>query len=287
MRNILYLSILFIVPALFSCSGDDNSDEKGNDPTDTISPAGPFDDSVGYRSTRAFFYSLPSPLAMAAVYKSSGLGYQEGICNDPKRAGNYSNLKSMALNLGIYAADLAYNIVNDQGQHSLTHLDAIKKLSDGLKLNTVFGSDAFIQRFKNNINSKDSLAYLVADLKQEMDLFMNENEKENLVLFIFSGSWVESIYISTQSIRNKPNDAVAHMIAEQKYLLDNLVDLLRDYEKEPNFKDLFSAMTDLKVSFDKTVSTVGEGVSITEVNESSIKEITEKVAAIRKKFITP
>ena len=135
MRNILYLSFLLTIPVLFSCSGDDNNDEKGNDPTDTIAQAGPFDDSVGYKSTRAFFYSLPSPLAMAAVFKNSGLTYQDGICHDPKRAANYSNLKSMAINLGIYAADLAYNIVNDQGQNSLTHLDAIKKLSDGLKLN--------------------------------------------------------------------------------------------------------------------------------------------------------
>lgn len=282
-----YLPLLALFLFIVSCSGGNTDEDTANDAVDTLSPAGPYDDSAGFRSAKTFFYSLPSPLAMAAVFNASGLAFVDGVCHDPKRSANYTQKKSQAINLGIYAADLAYHIVNDKGHHALPYLDAMKTLSDNLELKTLFDTDSYIKRFKNNINKKDSLAYLVAELKQEMDLFLNENEKENQALFIFSGSWIESIYIATRSIESKPNDLIAHTIAEQKYLLDNLVNLLTDYEKEPNFKDLFAAMNDLKSSFDKTVATVGEGVSVTEVNESSIKEISKKVADIRQQFITP
>lgn len=281
------LALILLITFIPSCSGTETSEDDPNSPIDTISPAGPFDDSAGYRSARTFFYSLPSPLAMAAVFNASGLKFMDGVCHDPKRAANYTQKRSQAVNLGIYAADLAYHIVNDQGAQALNYLDAMKTLSDALELKTLFDTDSYLKRFRNNINRKDSLAYLVAELKQEMDLFLSENEKENQALFIFSGSWIESVYIATRSIAAKPNDVIAHTIAEQKYLLDNLVNLLTDYEKEPNFKDLFAAMTDLKSSFDKTVATVGEGVSVTEVNESSIKEITKKISDIRQQFVTP
>ncbi|MCC7303138.1 MAG: hypothetical protein IT233_10895 [Bacteroidia bacterium] len=284
MRHLLLLSVILILFIFPSCSGE--SEDNANSPADSTAQAGPFNDSTGYRNPKYFFKSLPSPLAMAAVFHSSGLPYIDGVCHDPKRASNYTLHKTKAINLGIYSADLAYQVVNDQPQYALAYLDAIKRLSDELGIKTAFNTEGYIHRFRNNVGKKDSLAFLVAELKQEMDTFLSSNERENTALFIFCGSWIECIYIATRSIESKPNEVIANTIAEQKYLLDNLVELLTGYEKEPNFKDLFDAMNDLKASFDQTVSSVGEGVSVTEVNESSLKEISRKVSDIRKHLIT-
>ncbi len=285
--------LFLLIPALFtlllmSCGSSSDTDPGGDGPV--IKDSGKQDgtnDSIGYRSTKSFFQSLPSPLAMAAVFSSSGLKFIDGLGHDPDRADNYSSVKSKAINLGIYGADLAYCVVNDQPGHSRKYLKAVKLLSDGLEMGSIFNSDDYLERFETNINRKDSLAMIISELKQEMDLFLNENEKENMALFVFSGSWIESIYISTQSIKNKKNESISRTIAEQKYILDNLVDLLTDYEKEPNFKDLFLALTDLKSSFDKTTTKVGDDVAITNFNEQALKEITDKVATIRNQFITP
>lgn len=277
-RYILVPGILALI--LSSCGSENGGGNMGNI-QDSLKAG---NDSVQLTTTRNFFHSLPSPLAMAAVYSNTGLKYVDGLALDPGKVGNFTTLKDRAVALGIYSADMAYNLVNNQQQNCIKYLDAIKTLSDGIDLGSVFQANDYIERFKKNLPYRDSLAMVFSELKQEMDCFMEDNQKETVSLFIFSGAWIESIYIASQSVKSKQNDAVFRTIAEQKYILDNLMGLLTSYEREPSFKDLFLGLSDLKTSFDKLTTMVGDEVTMSNINERNIKEITDKISTFRNRL---
>lgn len=281
MRTTLFFTCLsaFI---LFSCGESQTDDSTDKNRLDTLPPM----DSGTANTTKNFFYSLPSPLAMAAIYKNSNLKYNEALINSTDRVSKYSQQRSMALNMGIYNADLAYTLVNSQTQMSLKILDAVKTLSDGLKMGSVFDSDNYLKRFRDNVNNVDSLKKITAEIKGEADLFLYDNQRQNTALFIFVGVWTESMYIATQSIKSAKNNVVATGVAEQKYALDNLMNLMNDYRKEPNFVDLFLLLNKVKECLDKMVTQGEDEEARVEINEFDMKELTEKIAELRNKIIS-
>ena len=278
----VYLATATATIGLFSsCGSDQQTDTNKVNPQDTVIPT----DSSRKSQVKAFFYSLPSPLAMAAVFKSSGLPYLEGLCNNPESVSKYQGMRTQCINMGVYNTDLAYNLINNQTQNSLKYLECIKKLSDGLGLNSIFESDNYLSRFKSNMSKNDSLAMIFSDLKREVDMFVYDNKKQDIALFIFTGAWVESMYISTQSTKNKTNNLVANTIADQKFVLENLMRLLNDYNNEPNFKELFLDLNDIQKDFQK-LATQGEDENAkVMVNERDLKVVTEKISAFRTKII--
>jgi len=267
---------------IYSCGGNQTENNTDKNRVDSLPPI----DSTTSNTTKNFFYSLPSPLAMAAVYKTSKLKYNEALINPANRVSKYSQQRSMALNMGVYNADMAYTLVNEQTQMSLKYIEAIKSLSDGLQMSSVFDTEDYLKRFRNNVNSIDSLKKISAELKGEADLFLYDNQRQNTALFIFVGVWTESMYIATQSIKSTQNNSVATSIAEQKYALDNLMNLMNDYSKEPNFEDLFLELNNVKQSIDKMVTQGDNEDAKVEINERDMKDLTEKIASLRNKIIS-
>ena len=281
MNTKLFLIVTFSV-FLFSCGGNDSENNSDKNRMDTLPPM----DSGTANTTKNFFYSMPSPLAMAAVYKTSKLKYNEALVNSPDRVSKYSQQRSMALNMGVYNADLAYCLVNDQKQMSLKYIESIKILSDGLKMSSVFDTENYLKRFRDNVGSIDSLKTISAELKGEADLFLYDNQRQNTALFIFVGVWSESMYLATQSLKSVTNNIVATSVAEQKYALDNLMNLMNDYQKEPNFVDLFLALNNVKEVMDKMVTQGDNEEAKVEINQRDMKDLTEKVASLRNKIIS-
>lgn len=282
-RSASFFFLAFSAIGIFSSCGSDQQTENNKQiGQDTAPPA----DSSRTTQVKAFFYSLPSPLAMAAVFKSSGLPYVDGLTNNPENVSKYQGSRSQCLNMGVYNTDLAYNLINNQTQNSLKYLECIKKVSDGLGLNSIFESDNYLSRFKKNMSKNDSLAMIFSDLKREVDMFVYDNKKQDIALFIFTGAWVESMYIASQTTKNKSNNLVANTIADQKFVLENLMRLLDNYNNEPNFKELFLDLNDIKKEFEN-LATQGEDENAKAlINEHDLKIVTEKISAFRNKIIS-
>lgn len=264
--------------SVFSCSSEvseditaNNQDSSATLVNDTTSP------------TQDFFYSLPSPMVMVKAFKRSGLKYVEGVANSPDNISKYSSTEAKTVNLGVYSADLAYTVINKQTQQASKYMEAVKKLSDDLGMSSLFDSDDFVKRFKSNLNNEDSLIAIVAALKSEMDIFMKDNEKEKQSLFIFIGAWVENLYLATQLSKDAEKEKVAMRIAEQKFVLNSLMNVISNYQNDPGFKDLYLKLNELKSLFDN-LSVQGEDERPV-MDELNLKAITEKTNTIRKQII--
>ena len=273
---LLIFPSIFIVALISSC-GSETKEENSSAAPDTIAAV----KDTG-NPTKNFFYSLPSPLVMVKIFKKTGLKYVEGVANSPDNISKYSSAEKKTLNLGVYSADLAYCVLNQQSQQASKYMESVKHLSDDLGMSALFDSDDYLKRFKNNLNAEDSLINIVCRLKSEMDVFMKDNDKEKQTLMIFIGAWVENMYIATQLTKEANKEKIAMRIAEQKYILNSLMNVVTNYQNDTDFKSLFAKLSALKNVFDN-LTVQGEDEKLV-MDELQIKNITEKTRDLRKEI---
>ena len=266
--------------ALVSCGSNKEDESNATTVADTTKATKTKDTNS---TAKTFFCSLPSPLVMARVFKKTGLKYEEGIANSTDNVSRYSSNQSKTLNLGVYSSDLAYVILNKQSQAAAKYMDAVKKLSDDLGMSALFSTDNFLNRFKNNLDREDSLMFIVAQLKCSMDAFMQDNDQEKQTLLIFTGAWVENMYIATQLTKEANKEKIATRIAEQKNILNRLMNVITDFQNDSEFKDVYLKLGELKTLFDK-LTVQGEDEKIV-MDELQLKAITEKTRDLRKEIV--
>ena len=170
--------------------------------------------------------TLPSPLQIASIFRRSGLEHIPDITNSIDNISKYNTKNSQKLNFGVYSADLAYSALNDQSQDCINFVKNIGELSERLWLTNVFASLSILQRFEDNLGNSDSMNYVLADFQMELDSYLEENGLSQNSILIFTGAWVESMYIGLKSLENTPNTKLAGRLIEQKKIVSNLVKIV-------------------------------------------------------------
>ncbi len=114
-------------------------------------------------------------------------------------------------------------------------------------------------------------------------MYMKDNEKEKQTLMIFIGAWVENMYIATQLTKDANKEKVALRIAEQKYILNSLMNVVANFQNDPEFKNLYLKLSDLKNLFNN-LTVQGDDEKIV-MDELQLKAITEKTQILRKEIV--
>lgn len=196
------------------------------------------------------FYAVPSPAELALMIKATGAKFDKGILNSVDNASKYATIKSKALNLGVYGADLSYVSTFDQTQESMVYMNTCKKLADGLGLTGAIDEE-IIKRMEANLNKKDSLVKIISDTYMATDTYLKENERGSESALVVAGGWIEGMYISIQVANaNKNNQDIMKRIAEQKDVLENLMGLLGTYSSvEPAVEEIVNELKPLQAIY--------------------------------------
>ncbi|MDE5419474.1 hypothetical protein L3049_15885 [Labilibaculum sp. DW002] len=245
-------------------------------------------------------FSLPSPYQISLLLEQSGIPYNKDILHTTRKASDYVDNFSKAVNFGIYGADLGYINIYGQTQDAASYFAVLKIISQDIGLYNAMDKPT-IQRIEANIENRDSLLLIVSNTYRKIDNYLKSNDRENTGALILAGGWVESIYILTQQIQaNTSNDLMAR-ISEQKRPLENLIKLLVPYSNESkDFYFLVDRLIDLAYTFDEIESkytyippvtnskqklTVVKSKSELVMNKKQLDAITEKVSIIRQHII--
>jgi len=119
-----FVVFVFIV-SLVSCAseGEKDADKKSDEiPIDTLNDG-------HIKKVTKIFYNVPSPIEMNSLIQRTGSHYNEDLLNPASNRQNYTTNSKMALNLGVYGADLSYARLYDQIQISIDYLTHIKKIT--------------------------------------------------------------------------------------------------------------------------------------------------------------
>lgn len=267
-KKLAAISLCFFVLA---CSNKtDSTDEYSaeNLMKDTVS----VDLEISPEVMEGIILSIPSPVEMSAVIKSSGADYNSQILNSTDNVDKYTTNYKKAFNMGVYGGDLGYINIYEKTYSALNYLSVIKKLADDLKVGQFFDFE-MLKRLATNSQNIDSVLYISTSGFNNMDKYLREKKRGNLSVLIVAGAWMEGLYVSTQVIKQKNSKEIIDRIGEQKIVLDNLLLIISAYKADPYFASLLKDYEDIKKEFDK--------VSITyEYHEPESKEVNGQLVIV-------
>ncbi|MBI9067106.1 MAG: hypothetical protein JEZ09_07425 [Salinivirgaceae bacterium] len=287
--------ILSILTLIYSCKN--NTKKDAVDDINNIE----FDaESEQDKTITKIFLNLPSPIELTNTILSTKNPYNPELLNPVEKVNNYSTTAKLALNFGIFGADLCYCRVYDQLQSSISYLSAIRKLSEKLQIPEEEGAET-INRIEENMSNRDSIFHIISETYANADGYLKENERDLTATFILIGGWVEGMHFAVNLIEeNSDNLILINKIAEQKYSYQNLMSLLEGakdnsalIEIYPLFEKLDVIFKNVEITYEEPIIVTDQETKITTIDNDSkisitteqIKEITQLIGEIREKII--
>jgi hypothetical protein len=280
---VLKSSIFMATAMLLTACGSDTPNETETPATDTVAEV--------IAEVPEVSYSLPSPLQIASIFKKSGLKYKDGITSTMKDPAKYTTNLTKALNLGVYSADLSYCVLNKQNQESMNYMKLSRQLADNLGMGSVFDQGNLSKRFEKNLGNEDSLAYIIAELQMVTDMYLDENDQQQITSIVFAGAWVESMYVGSKVYEKGKDKSLNNKLAEQMTILGSIVNALTAVEKkDPAIGGLIADLRTVKDVYDELPSVKSNPESEDSEKELTLTDdevttLTKKIEELRIKFI--
>jgi len=219
-KHTLILSIALGSTVMWSCGSEPGTEQKNiEDNQEAVIE----DVAVEMEDDDESDFIIPSALQIHTIFKSSGLSYIDGITNSPENTSKYLSKFEKLLNFGVYSADMFYCVLNDQTQLSTQYLKSIRTLSDETGMSGIFNSGSILERFESNIGNKDSVISIMLEFQEKTDILIAENNEEHTAMVIFTGAWIEGMYIGLDAARNSENEMLRERLVEQMTILPNLI----------------------------------------------------------------
>jgi len=273
--TIKLLAIILFAGILYACGDNQEDETKIEDDVVVDEITAPdYNDEVEY--------VLPSPLQIAELFKNSGLSYIGDLTNSKDRIETYITKKDQKLNFGVYSADMAYCIMNNQTQESINYLNTLRLLSEKLWMTDILNSMGLSARLEANIGNEDSLTFIMADLQMQLDDYLEENGISNTGSVIFAGAWIETMYLGSRVIESEKNDKLVSRVSEQAVILQNLIASIKQTDENNDFADLVTDLENINKHFSRFDSESEEDYIMT---DEEIKSLSIDIATLRGKLV--
>ena len=225
----------------FACNGKSNSNEKLVENN--------FTQPQKFGPVKNLFYNVPSPLEVTDLMKKMDLPYQPDLMNPVGNADNYLSQADMAINVGIYGADLSYIRIYNQFQDAARYLAVIKKFTRELGIPEE-QERITAKRVEEHIDNQDSLLMIISETFTRSDSYLKENQRGETAALIVFGGWIETLYLATNIIDlNHPQKELVALIAQQKHSVKNLIGLLSQHRNDPKISEVLPDLKELDAKF--------------------------------------
>ncbi len=245
--------------------------------------------------------NISSPVEIAALIKAVGVPYSQDYLATTDYIDNYNTSFKKAIGLGIFGADLGYQNMYNKTSSVIDYIHAIKTLADGIRVGQFFDFTT-LKRLATNNQNLDSLMYISVQNFNQMDRYLRESNRSSLSSLIVAGVWIESIYLLGEVIKKSPNAELSEKIGEQKIILSNLMLLLKNYERDPRFKELIDDLSVIQEIYREVTITYEKGEpeaieedgmlifkqndkQFIEISDETLFKIIDKTVEVRNKII--
>lgn len=283
------VSILVVVVALAGCGG---SEKPVEDAVDSVKVS--VDTIEADQSS--VLYNIPSPMETFTVLKVSGATFDKTFLNPVNNISKYTSSFSKAVNLGTYSADLSFCLLYKQNQDINIYLKNVNELTSALDIDGNY-VQTVSQRLKVNSNNLDSIMQIVSEATVNANLYLKENQRDNVTAIVTTGGWVEGMYFITNIASKSQKKEIIDLVADQRMVVKNLVKVLEQFSSDQEIAGLLTDIKDIASVYDTLKPVQNVAVATTEANVASIgnstsyeltneqlKVILEKITALRSKL---
>ncbi len=280
MKIINTIATLALSAIVFSGCGGSKDSENNHESQDSLATLSHDTTAVTVDDTVLFKFdfvvaNIPSPASLIYGIKKMSKSYDRTILNEPGKAGGLPSEFQKAVNLGIYNIDMAYAVVNNMGADVLEYLKCVMILGDGLGLKNAIASMVG-KRAESNLSNRDSLFAVLDDIYERSDAYLRTNKRVYVASLVFTGSWVEVLYLSTKAAESNPS-AKAEMnklIWDQRFHLGNIIKMLEDHKGDNEYKMLLKDLKEIH-------NLISEVKDVKDMDDVKSKLITERIRDLR------
>jgi hypothetical protein len=260
-------SLLLMSAILISCGS--NKDAKKEIQNDAYAKA----EAQIMDEIEKVVQDMPEPSEVPYMLQATGSDFNMDLINAKENADKYSNsTDKAAMNLGVYATDIAYLSSYDQVQEAMKYMEVCQKLAGQVGVASAFDL-ALMERFERNLSNKDSLSNLVNYTMLVAREKLEALDRLQTVALILSGSYIEGLYLSVMVIDTYPDDLLPE--ASKNLILEPLIKVIIDQEKP--LLDIIKLLKDIKS--DDTIATVVAEFDILEaLYKADLAEIKTKIS---------
>lgn len=276
-KKVITLSCLGL---LFACGNETKPTVAAETKADTTKKETTTNELADFKFT-TLVINIPSPFEIISLLPKAGIPFNAALPNKTENESKYSTTTKKGLNYGVYVVDLIYLSTNEQFSQVKGYLKTTRSLAQSLDCAESFDKVAGA-RLEQNIDKKDTINKVIDQLYGEMDSYLRSNERLLTATQILVGSWVESQYLTTTLVKdvekNASNEMLFTKINESKLVLDRLVELLGEFEKEKDFKPFITDLKDLQGTYKELKGTGSD------IDKALLAKIQAKLAAMRTKI---
>jgi len=244
----IFAAFLVTIYLFTGCTGKSPKSQEAKEKSTTT---GEFAESKDEVVKEISDYPLPTSFEVTRLLIESGAGYILDLCNKTENVSKYISLKSKALNLGIYGADLSYAATYNQTQETMQFLETTSTLIDELQITTAF-NETLVDRVEANIDNVDSLISIISDSFYDSYKYLQENKQDKISLLVLAGSWIEALYITTQITLTTAgkNQKIVDIISDQKSSLSKLLDIMGPVKDDQIIRDVYTSLSGILTMYE-------------------------------------
>jgi len=202
-----------------------------------------------FKENEIVFYNLFSPVDFTYLVAENNAYFNSQLINPINNITKYSQSAKIAVNLGVYGADISYLWMFNQSQQALSYRSAIQRLTDQMEIPMDLVDFTF-ETAENNSHKFDTLVSIARKTYQTADNFLKESGREHSAALILLGGWLETMYIATNMYEN-PDATLLARIAIQKYSINSLYQLLQKYQDKTDAAEYLILLRKLKKVYDE------------------------------------
>lgn len=263
MNKIILFFGTWMILLLSSC--ENNNSNQTIDNTDTIA------DTIE-NITSEIIFQVPSPDEFISLLKNSKADYKANITAPEKT--NFIEPFKQKLNLGIYAADMAYLATFNKFQETIRYFSKVKSLSDQLGITNAIEKSTF-DRLENNIINIDSITSITNNSFYNVIDHLQQTDDGLTLAYISTGGWIESMYIAFQLVNKyDEKNPIVQRIASQKVVLENLIKMLETFKNNKEIESLYNDIISIQ-------STMNQINSVVDKNASPSQDTTKVIIGVK------
>jgi hypothetical protein len=264
MKKIIFFYGIVCYLFTISCNNSSNSTINNND---SIVDSSKF-------SKSEIIFQVPSPDEFISLLKSTKATYKASVTSPENQS--YIELYKQKLNLGVYAADMSYLATFNKFQETIRYFSKVKNMSDQLGITSSIDKKTF-DRLQSNITNVDSISSITNNSFYNVVDKLQHNDDGYTLALITTGGWVESMYIACQLVDNyDEKNLIIQRIASQKVVLNNIIEMLKTMQSQPQISNFLDKFTNLKSVMDKITAKAD--------NTNSTKQDSTKIVIGTKTF---
>lgn len=240
-----------------------------------------------------FFNSLKTPDEIATANLTSAVIYNVAILHEPAQHPKYFSSKvKAAANMGIYIADLNYNLLFKKKETNNEYFQAAHELSKAIGIEE--GILQFLaMRYSKNLEQNDSLKNVVKELLQQSTKTLRGTDRERLAGVAIAAYQIENLHLVLSALESISQPASEEQQKAYQQLSDYVISYRANVEVSYNFMHSYSDPADITNNpnypyFDNalreliaTYRALPEGA----LSAASITELKNRVEPIRSKII--